>query len=142
MTCSGRSGRRTCGQGSMSTPLRAWRQRSSSKPRRHSMKGDFSRDSFDPRKQFLRVLMQQGRVLLDSDFNEQVSILLHHMQTLTEDLVGPYGGPAHRCGFEVTLDRGTNNFSIGTGNYYVDGMLCQNEEKVSYTTQPYPEHPE
>src|SRR5215212_7369153 len=139
MTCSGRRGRRTCGRGSMSKHQREWRQRSSSKPRRHSMKSDFSRDSFDPRKQFLRVLMQQGRVLLDSDFNEQVSILLHYMQTLTEDLVGPYGGPAHRCGFEVTLARGTNNFYIGPGNYYVDGILCQNEEEVSYTAQPYTE---
>ena len=30
------------------------------------MKGDFSRDTFDPLKHFSRVLMQQGRVQLDA----------------------------------------------------------------------------
>jgi hypothetical protein len=101
------------------------------------MKADFSRDSFDPTEQYLRVLMQQGRVLLDADWNEQVSILLHRMQTMAEDLIGPHGGPQHRCGFEVTLSRSGNNLDIGTGNYYVDGMLCQNGTKVSFTEQPY-----
>ena len=38
------------------------------------MKGDFSRDTFDPAKQFTRVLMQQGRVQLDADWNEQIAI--------------------------------------------------------------------
>jgi hypothetical protein len=31
------------------------------------MKGDFSRMTFDPGKQFMRVLMQQGRVQPDAD---------------------------------------------------------------------------
>ncbi len=39
------------------------------------MFGDFSRDSFDPSKHYTRVLMQQGRPLLDADWNEQISIL-------------------------------------------------------------------
>ena len=34
------------------------------------MKGDFSKDTFDAKKHFHEVLMQQGRVLLDSDWNE------------------------------------------------------------------------
>jgi hypothetical protein len=58
------------------------------------MKGDFTRDTFDPRNHFSRVLMQQGRVQLDADWNEQVSILLHYLQTLAADLIGPHGGPA------------------------------------------------
>ncbi len=58
------------------------------------MKGDFSRNTFDPRKHFTRVLMQQGRVQLDADWNEQVAVLLHYLQALAEDLIGPYGGPA------------------------------------------------
>ena len=47
-------------------------------------RGDFTRDTFDPAKRFLRVLYQQGRVQLDADFNEQVSILLHYLQSLGE----------------------------------------------------------
>ena len=39
------------------------------------MRGDFSRDTFDPVKHFSRVLQQQGRVQLDADWNEQTAIL-------------------------------------------------------------------
>ena len=39
------------------------------------MSGDYSRQRFDPRKQFSAVLMQQGRVQLDADWNEQGAIL-------------------------------------------------------------------
>jgi hypothetical protein len=100
------------------------------------MKGDFTRDTFDPKMHRLRVLQQQGRVELDSDFNEQVSILLYYMQGSIEDLIGPYGGPEHRCGFEVTLADAGNDFRLGDGVYYVNGMLCQNESEVLYTAQP------
>jgi hypothetical protein len=78
------------------------------------MKGDFTRDTFDPRKHYSRVLMQQGRVQLDADWNEQVAILLHYLQTLAADLIGPHGGPGDvpdpnddtktlkvNCGFEI-----------------------------------------
>lgn len=103
------------------------------------MQGDFTRDSFVPEKHFLRVLMQQGRVQLDADWNEQVSILLHYMQTLAADLIGPHSGPAGACGFAVTaLENG--DFAIGSGRYYVDGILCENLDNTStYNKQPdYP----
>jgi len=58
------------------------------------MKGDFSRVTFDVTKHFSRVLMQQGRVQLDADWNEQTAILLHFLQSLAEDLIGEHGGPA------------------------------------------------
>ncbi len=63
------------------------------------MNGDFSRDTFHPAHRYSRVLMQQGRVLLDADWNEQTSILLHHLRTLARDLVGPHGGPGD--GFRI-----------------------------------------
>jgi hypothetical protein len=65
------------------------------------MKGDFTRNTHNPDKHFLRVLMQQGRVQLDADWNEQVFILLGYIQTLATDLIGPYGGPKNNCGFEI-----------------------------------------
>jgi len=78
------------------------------------MKGDFTRDTFDASKHYTRVLMQQGRVQVDADTNEQTAILLHYLQTLAADLIGPYGGPADliapeqnnklikvNCGFEI-----------------------------------------
>src|SRR5689334_3592398 len=111
------------------------------------MKGDFSRNTFDARQHFTRVLMQQGRVQLDADWNEQAAILLHYMQALAEDLIGPYGGPTNNLGFGIQVSSSnlqedaqawlSNNklpeipagdFLIDKGRYYVDGILCENED--------------
>lgn len=104
-------------------------------------RGDFTRDTFDPRKNFLRVLMQQGRVQLDADWNEQVAILLHYLQTLAADLIGPYGGPIGK-GFQITVDSDEDiqngaitNFKIGAGHYYVNGILCENNQIQAYDQQ-------
>ncbi len=93
------------------------------------MKGDFSRDSFDPVKHFSRVLQQQGRVQLDADWNEQAAILLHYLRTLAADLIGPFAGPAGEdYGFKIGASE-KDDFSIGKGRYYVDGILCENERR-------------
>lgn len=103
------------------------------------MKGDFSKLTFNPEKDFLRVLLQQGKVLLDADWNEQAAIFLHYMQTLAADLIGPYAGPEGNAGFEITDDSKTADFAIGQGRYYIDGILCENHYKTSYFNQPnYP----
>jgi hypothetical protein len=65
------------------------------------MNGDFTRMTFDPARNYSRVLMQQGRVTLDADWNEQTSILLHYLRTLTRDVFGPHAGPADDLGFEI-----------------------------------------
>jgi hypothetical protein len=95
------------------------------------MKGDFTRDSFDPSQEFYRVLMQQGRVHLDADWNEQIAILLHRFEKLIVDVYGPYGGPAVNCGFAVFQDNG--GISLGRGRYYVDGMQCENRNVTQLT---------
>jgi hypothetical protein len=108
------------------------------------MKGDFSRDTFDPANHFSRVLQQQGRVQLDADWNEQAAILLHYMRTLAADLIGPFAGPAGEdYGFKIGPSE-KDDFSIGKGRYYVDGILCENEkEDVTYMTQKaFPPSPE
>ncbi len=116
------------------------------------MKGDFTRDSFDRTNHFRRVLMQQGRVQLDADFNEQAAILLYYLQTLATDLGGPYWGPADHLGFEISSEIDTTgkvtdsgNFKIGAGRYYVDGILCENDEdgkfgdQIGFTEDDLPE---
>ncbi|MDT4331519.1 DUF6519 domain-containing protein [Methylomonas sp. MED-D] len=103
------------------------------------MKGNFSRMTFTPDKQFLRVLMQQGRVQLDADWNEQSAILLHYLQTLATDLIGPYAGPAAAFGFEINSKPKpkAGDFNIGPGRYYVDGLLCENPaQRLTYLSQP------
>lgn len=106
--------------------------------------GDFS-NNFDRhmyrRKHFTRVLTQQGRVQLDADGNEQAAILWHYLQTLARDLIGPHGGPfSAEPGFEVEPGfkivpfpdqrDGISDLCIGHGRYYVDGLLCENEEEL------------
>ena len=90
------------------------------------MKGDFSRDTFAPRKHYSSVLMQQGRVQVDADWNEQQRINLHRSGTVARDLIGPSGGRIGGAGFGIGVEQGTK-LSIGPGKYYVQGILCENE---------------
>lgn len=107
---------------------------------RGEFKGDFTRDTFDPIKAFSRVLMQQGRVQLDADWNEQISILLHYMRNMACDIGGPHWGPLEGTGFEIkNVNSEGGDFSICAGHYYVKGILCELAEEISYKCQPnYP----
>lgn len=90
------------------------------------MKGDFTRDTLDATRHFTRVLFQQGRVQLDSDLNELGGMLLRYLQALAADLIGPHGGPEANTGFEIMEDSLLeDDFFIGPGRYYVDGILCE-----------------
>jgi hypothetical protein len=105
------------------------------------MTADLTRDTFNPAKHFVRVVMQQGRVQLDSDWNEQAAILLHYVQCLAADLIGPHGGPGN--GFAISAATDTTNapfnFTVAAGHYYADGVLCENEADLTYDAQPgYP----
>lgn len=89
------------------------------------MKADLTRDTFDPLKRYTRVLMQQGRVQLDADWNEQVAISVRLLRALAADLIGHAGGPAHNVGFQISAAGLYPDFRIGSGHYYVDGILCE-----------------
>lgn len=103
--------------------------------------GDFTRDTFDPIRHFSRVLAQQGRVQIDADWNEQVSIILHQLRSLACDLGSEHWGPEGNFGFNISPSDNTFDFNISEGHYYVNGLLCEvgDEPIVSYATQPdYP----
>ena len=102
------------------------------------MKADLTRNTFYPFRHFTRVLMQQGRVQLDADWNEQAAILLRYLRSMAADIIGPHGGPAGNLGFRiVVLPPATSpvaDFAITAGHYYVDGILCEiNSTPVSVT---------
>ncbi|HEY0233208.1 MAG TPA: DUF6519 domain-containing protein [Dokdonella sp.] len=97
------------------------------------MKGDFSRIRFDTANRYSRVLLQQGRVTLDADANEQTDILLHYLRTLARDLIGDYGGPLAHGGFALSVSDG--KLAIGAGRYYVHGILCESDG-CDYAAQP------
>ncbi|QTF92403.1 DUF6519 domain-containing protein [Halomonas sp. BM-2019] len=102
------------------------------------MKADMSRDSYYRQHHYARVLMQQGRVLLDADWNEQVAILLEQTRSLAADLIGPHGGPGD--GFLITCPGDLLcDFEIGWGRYYVDGIACNLMPEVRCPPEPHPE---
>jgi hypothetical protein len=102
------------------------------------MKGDFSRTTFDAARHYSQVLLQQGRVLLDADFNEASAVLLHRVRCLTRDIFGAHGGPAD-AGFHIELapGRAGTRLDLSAGRYYVGGHLCENESCTDYLQQPH-----
>src|SRR5262245_23128250 len=99
------------------------------------MKGDFTRRTFRPRKQYNSVRMQQGRVQLDADWNEQVEIQQSLGRTARTHAFSPTGVPAETAG-AFRIDPSETNLSIGSGYMYVDGILCECGSEVFYNSQP------
>ncbi|HEV2862148.1 MAG TPA: DUF6519 domain-containing protein [Pyrinomonadaceae bacterium] len=96
------------------------------------MKGDFSRLTFDRRKRYSGVLMQQGRVQTDADWNEQLEIQHRRTETEARDVIGLCGVPKETGGFEVqALDSNAPltpfDLSVSDGRIYVDGLLCETD---------------
>jgi len=119
------------------------------------MKGDFTRSKFKPGK-YRNVRMQQGRVFLDSDWNEQIEIESYLSEIETVDTFGICGGPGENPGFciitsEEYLKKAEfetqinslkpGDFIITPGRYYVNGILCENDEYLFYTKQMFGPEP-
>ncbi len=119
------------------------------------MKGDNTRFTFEKKKHYSGVRMQQGRVQLDADWNEQAEIAVHRIETETVDSVGRAGAPMYHGGFHLFTDGGdltveelglpensnppvlpAGDFYISGGRCYVDGVLCENERIVPFSEQP------
>jgi Family of unknown function (DUF6519) len=100
------------------------------------MKADFSRIRRGTGTGYTAVLEQQGRVALDADANEQRFIDERLRRTETIDVIGPFGGPVGDEGFAITVPG--SQILIGPGRYYVDGLLAENTDQVSYDAQPVP----
>lgn len=79
------------------------------------MKGDFTRSTFDKKKHYNSVNMQQGRVQVDADWNEQNDINSHHERTFLRDILGKSGTLDKDDGFKIS-----ENFSFKWDNDYPD----------------------
>src|SRR5438128_48154 len=102
ISLSSRSVSSICKRVSTSTSGSGWRPVSSWSPEgREHMKGDFTRFTFRPEKHYRSVRVQQGRVQLDADWNEQADIATHRDDAAMGDLIGRQGAPWHGGGFQV-----------------------------------------
>ena len=105
------------------------------------MKGDFTRNTFDRARHYSGVRMQQGRVQLDADWNEQRDIEAYRSHVTHRDVIGYCGGPQGRdadgndlAGFGISASG--DDLLVGAGRYYVNGLLVENEAEVSIGGQP------
>jgi hypothetical protein len=93
------------------------------------MSFDCSRFTFNPWNDYLGVVMQQGRVQLDEDWNEWLAELARRLQAGTLDTIGASAVPrAIPDSFKITSStiKNVNHLSIGRGRIYVDGLLAEN----------------
>src|SRR5271165_1149205 len=98
------------------------------------MSFDSSRFPFSPWNDFNGVVMQQGRVQLDSDWNEWLAELGRRIRAGTLDTVGRAVYPvALPNSFLITPVSGS--ITIGVGRMYVDGMLVENHGLTAPATQ-------
>jgi Family of unknown function (DUF6519) len=88
------------------------------------MRGDYSRFPFDARSHYSSVLLQQGHVLLDQDWNEQSDIESRRFRAAVIDTLGRVFA-ASPDAFKIASDR-RGGLTIGRGRMYVDGLVAEN----------------
>jgi len=102
------------------------------------MGSDRARISYDSRQHYRSVVMQQGRVTLEADWNESQAIFAEGLRRETLDIIGPAGTPDN--GYEVVVTNTAPatpfDFTVGKGTMYVGGERLTLHEDVQYSTQP------
>jgi hypothetical protein len=84
------------------------------------MVSDRARVSYDPSQQYRSVVMQQGRVTVEADWNEAQLIASEETRLEALDFVGPAGTPDN--GYAISLIPGSFDFNVGAGIMYVGGI--------------------
>ncbi|XHX79862.1 MAG: DUF6519 domain-containing protein [Stenomitos frigidus ULC029] len=103
------------------------------------MKGDFTRSTFRFQNHYSSVRMQQGRLQLDADWNEQIDIQRHLLQMQARDMIGHFGvplaDPSTALSFQIDITDDRHDLTINPGRIYVDGILCELEpgSRLSFT---------
>lgn len=104
------------------------------------MAGDYSRRSFAPRRRVSTVSMQQGRVQLDADWNEQGTVIDRRLRRLAADVWGRSWVSARTTpdAFRLTAIAGPD-LAIGVGRLYADGLAPEvfPDEAPTWLKQPF-----
>jgi hypothetical protein len=113
--------------------------------------GDFSKGFSNKKNNFNGSLYQQGRVFLDSDFNDQTKITIKWQDLVAKDTVGPGVAaiPAdNSSGFKVTeakVDNGNVKITLVKGRAWTDGLLVyshnENENDLDTRIATYLQQP-
>jgi hypothetical protein len=81
--------------------------------------------------------MQQGRVTLEADWNEDQLILGEELRQETLEIVGPAGSPdgGYRVLQPGTVPTPPFDFSVTAGTIYVGGLRLALDQQVNYSSQ-------
>jgi photosystem II stability/assembly factor-like uncharacterized protein len=74
------------------------------------MDGDQSRVTFDRASHHSAVLLQQGRIVTDADWNEQADLTRYRAELQARDTIGTCGAPMDAAGFALVAE--TNAFAV------------------------------
>src|SRR5262245_37851111 len=108
------------------------------------MRGDFSRVTFRPENHFSGVLLQQGRVQLDAEFNEHVDIEAYRDRATARDVIGRAGAPQDGGGFAISAGSVLRGVGAGTDAWAVgeDGTLLRSDAgTAAWTLEARPAKP-
>src|SRR5262245_24137611 len=97
------------------------------------MGSDIARVSFNPRRQYRSVVLQQGRVTLEADGNEASRIGSEALRLETIDLVGPAATPDD--GYKLGLDA-SGKVAVLPGTMYLGGWRLVLDAPVELDNQP------
>lgn len=104
------------------------------------MAGDYSRNGFHRKDRVSAVLMQQGRVTLDSDQNTEALAVDRRIRNLAQDVWGKSWVPARTTpdAFRLTPIAGPD-LAIGAGRLYAFGLVAEvfPEEAATLKAQPF-----
>lgn len=102
------------------------------------MSSDRARISYDEQQQYRAVVMQQGRVTVEADWNEAQEIINEEIRKDALDFVGPSGTPDD--GYRVIVTGSAPNpaldFTVQHGTMYVGGVRAHLDQDVAYSRQP------
>ena len=107
------------------------------------MRGDFSAWNKDGSQNFRGTLHQQGRVLLDRDWNAQTGIFNEWQETAGRDAFGAgvAAVPAEVAqSFKVTeakIDAGVVKISANKGRVWADGLLVESANDITDRVATY-----
>ena len=98
--------------------------------------GNFSRNTFDPLKNYIGVRLQQGVPVLDADWNELNDVArqeLYDTFSLTfTDGIQPGGSD-----FDVGSSDQPNDFKVLAGAALIQGRPVRVRKNLRYSTQPW-----
>jgi hypothetical protein len=98
------------------------------------MTGDFTSAPLRDGDPWTGARLQQGRVLLDGDWNLNIDAAARDRQRLARDTIGPAGVPQGSSNFMISFDA-DGTLQIGAGSMWIGGLYAVNPAIQAYPAQ-------